>query len=194
MKTYTIIFMAIFTVFSCSRAKEESQLQKTNIEFGKTSTSNAQSIVYQQNTHKKQTHEVNGTLQPSHITNSNSKKRYNESALLQQNDTFEFLKSPTSLMNYIFTSAKSGDFSKFHYMCDPYGDNDGDTKAICSMQMLSQEEKEAFITDLGNAKIIGEPVIVADKAEVEFTFGPTANKRETMHLIKRNGLWYLDSF
>ncbi len=117
----------------------------------------------------------------------------NEIAQLEFSKTFDFQKNPKTLMNYIFKSAKKGDFSNFRYLCDPYAENDTDTKAMCFIEMQSQKQKELIISSLGNGRIMGEPKIKGDKAEIEFAYGESSSNLDTMNLINRNGFWYLSS-
>ncbi|HUH51033.1 MAG TPA: hypothetical protein VLZ11_02935 [Flavobacterium sp.] len=120
-------------------------------------------------------------------------KLKNEIAQLEYNETFDFQKTPESLMNYMFKSAKTGNLSNFRYLCDPYAENDSDTKAICYAEMLTQKGREELITGFANGRIMGEPKIKGDKAEIEFAFGPSSSELKKMNLINRNGLWYLMS-
>ena len=96
-------------------------------------------------------------------------------------------------MNYIFESAKKGDFSNFRYLCDPYGENDRSIDKICSIELLSTIKKEQFANALKNGRIIGESKVTKDKVEIEFAAGPNSDKLEKIKLIKRNNLWYLYS-
>lgn len=118
----------------------------------------------------------------------------NEIAELELIRVFNFQKTPDGVVKYLFASAKNKDFSKLRYLCDPYAENDGDTKRLCNVEMYTNKYKEEFIREFQNGRIIGEPKIEGDIAKVEFAFGRSSNKLETMNLIKRNGNWYLGSF
>ena len=118
----------------------------------------------------------------------------NEIAQLEYLKTFDFQKDPSSVMKYIFDSCKKGDLSNFRNLCDPYGENDSDVKQICYAEMLTDKQKEILKTEFKKGRIIGEPKINGDKAEVEFAFGSSSNKLEKMGMINRNGLWYLSGF
>lgn len=118
----------------------------------------------------------------------------NEIAQLEYHKTFEFQKDPASVINYIFESAKNRDFSNFRNLCDPYGENDSDVNRICYAEMMMQKQQANLKAEFENGRIIGEPKIDGDKAEVEFAFGPSANRLEKMKMVKRNGLWYLSGF
>ena len=118
----------------------------------------------------------------------------NEIAQLEYHKTFDFQKDPASVMNYIFESAKKEDFSNFRNLCDPYGENDSDVNQICYAEMMMQKQQANLKVEFENGRVIGEPKIDGDKAEVEFAFGPSANRLEKMGMVKRNGLWYLSGF
>ena len=103
--------------------------------------------------------------------------------------------SPESVVQAIFDAAKSGDFAPLKALCDPLGENDGDTQMICDTatdDTNREEFVEYFATGKtsGNAKISPE----GDKAEVPFLFGPDGDSEETMGLINREGQWYLFGF
>lgn len=121
-------------------------------------------------------------------------KLKNEIAQLEYRKTFEFQKSPEGVMNYIFQSAKNGDFSNFRYLCDPYGENDADVNQICYVEMLTDKRKVSFKQEFENGRIIGDLKITSENAEIEFAYGRSSNKLEKMRLIKRNGLWYLSGY
>lgn len=118
----------------------------------------------------------------------------NEIAQLEYHKTFDFQNDPTSVMKYIFESAKKGDFSNFRNLCDPYGENDSDVNQICYAEMLIEKQQADLKKEFENGRVIGKAQVNGDKAEVEFAFGPSANRLEKMKMIKRNGLWYLAAF
>ena len=118
----------------------------------------------------------------------------NEIAQLEYHKTFDFQKDPVSVMKYIFESAKKGDFSNFRNLCDPYGENDSDVNQICFAEMMMENQQANLKAEFENGRVIGKAVIKGDIAEVEFAFGPSANRLEKMVMVKRNGLWYLSGF
>ncbi|HAT69515.1 MAG TPA: hypothetical protein DCS22_03360 [Flavobacteriaceae bacterium] len=113
-----------------------------------------------------------------------------EMAELEMHKTFSFQKKPKSLMEFIFKSAKSRDFSKFRYLCDPYGENEKETNGICYAEMIPAMD-EQVAEQFGNGRIIGQAKINGNKAEIEFAFGPSSSRLETMKMVNRNGSWYL---
>ena len=126
-------------------------------------------------------------------TRDYGEKIKNEIAQLEYLKTFDFQKSPESVMKYIFESAKKEDFSNFRNLCDPYEENDRDAKFICYAEMLQKKERQELINMFKNGRIIGEVQIDKNKAIVEFAYGLSSNNLEKMVMIKRNNLWYLSS-
>lgn len=110
---------------------------------------------------------------------------------LKSRQTFDFQKTPEDLMKYIFKSAKSGDFSNFRYLCDPYAETDMDVKSICYAELFMEQRKKDLTENFGAARIMGKPKIKENNAVVEFAFGPSSNRLEKMNLVNRNGYWYL---
>lgn len=102
--------------------------------------------------------------------------------------------NPKSVVEYIFSSAKSGDFSGLSQLCDPKGENDGDTKRICNLANEEAKVKDSFKEYFAKGTVVGEAEVEGDKAAVKFKFGPDGSKDETMNLVQRDGKWYLSSF
>ncbi|GAK94319.1 hypothetical protein JCM19298_1447 [Nonlabens ulvanivorans] len=121
-------------------------------------------------------------------------KLKNEIAQLEYYKTFEFQNNPVSVMEYIFKSAKEGDFSNFRNLCDPYGENDKDVNQICYAEIMTGIQQAELKREFENGRVIGKAKIIGDKAEVEFAFGASSNRLERMRMVKRNELWYLSSF
>ena len=99
---------------------------------------------------------------------------------------------PEEVVKAIFKSAKSGDFEMMKNLCDPMGENDGDTRDIC--QLKDEKIQQEFVKYFKNGKLNGSAQIKDDRAIVPFLFGPNGDKKEEMKLIKRDGKWYLYSF
>jgi len=98
---------------------------------------------------------------------------------------------PENVVEAVFKAAKSGNFEELKLLCDPNGENDGDTRRICE---LTEEDKAEFVEFFKDGKVSGQAAINGDEAEVPFTFGPGGTETETMRLIKRGDKWYLYSF
>ncbi len=103
--------------------------------------------------------------------------------------------SPESVVQAIFDAAQSGDFAPLKELCDPLGENDGDTQMICDMATHDTNQEE-FVQYFATGKISGQASISpqGDRAEVPFLFGPDGDREETMELINRDGQWYLFGF
>jgi len=80
-------------------------------------------------------------------------------------------------------------------LCDPLGENDGDTQMICELA-TDDSNRDEFLQYFSAGEIRGDAIISpnGDRAEVPFLFGPDGNSEETMELIYRNGQWYLFGF
>ena len=100
---------------------------------------------------------------------------------------------PASVLQAVFASAQTGDFTLLASLCDPEGENDGDTASICAVT-AGHEDAPIFIEWFSTGQITGELIINGDQAELDFTFGPEGDQEETMIFIQKNGLWYLYSF
>jgi hypothetical protein len=102
---------------------------------------------------------------------------------------------PASVLQAVFDAAQSGDFSALQNLCDPLGENDGDTQRICDLA-TDDTERASFVEFFEKAKINGDVQISPDGSEagVPFSFGPDGQEEETMKLINRDGNWYLSSF
>lgn len=101
---------------------------------------------------------------------------------------------PQLLVEAIFESARSGDLSLLKDLGDPQGQGDEDIRRICAIASAREQELRGFRSYFMTGKVVGEPKIDGDKAQVDFLFGPEGNLEEKMNLIRRNGKWYLLSF
>ena len=100
--------------------------------------------------------------------------------------------SPTKVTEAVFAAAASGNTDQLKTLCDPKGEGDGDTKRLCGMTAASEHFGE-FKAYFAKAKATKESV-AGDKAQVAILFGPDGTTEETMHLVRRDGKWYLSSF
>ena len=99
--------------------------------------------------------------------------------------------TPEKVVEAVFNAAKSGDIDHLKGLCDPKGENDGDTKRICE---LTEADAAEFIEYFKNGKVNGKAVIEGDMATVPILFGPERKTEESMKVIKRGDKWYLYSF
>ncbi len=132
-------------------------------------------------------------LNEINLASNYAKNIKNEIAELELIKTFDFQQKPEEVVKHLFFAAKNRDFSKLRYLCDPYAENDSDSKGICYTEMLPEAGRNRFIENFEEGRIIGEPVIKGDIAEVEFAFGKGSNRLEKMGLIKRMDKWYIAS-
>ena len=98
--------------------------------------------------------------------------------------------SPGNVLQAVFSAAKSGDFFELKGLCDPLKKNDGDTSDICEINK-KHPDKNQFIEDFKLARLQGAVHVLGNRAKVPFVYGPKADKKEVMHLIKRKTKWYL---
>lgn len=114
--------------------------------------------------------------------------------------------SPESVVEELFRAANEQDFNELGTICDPENQNDGDTECLCSLgenysrdrgcreNISTREFTEAF----RDGRLEGEVIYSGDgsngKAVVPFRFGPKGDRKEEMHVIQRDGNWYLLSF
>ncbi len=100
---------------------------------------------------------------------------------------------PASVLQAVFQAAASGEYENLAGLCDPLGENDGDTALICEIT-AEHEAAGEFAEFFGNGRINGEVTVNGDTAELPFLFGPDGDQAETMTFIRRDGQWYLFEF
>jgi|WetSurSiteA1Bulk_404760.scaffolds.fasta_scaffold103319_2 hypothetical protein len=100
---------------------------------------------------------------------------------------------PVKVVEAVFEAARTGDYSILPGLCDPTGKNDGDTKAICFIGTLSEEDQAQFAKYFSKGKITNEPEISGDNAKVKIMFGPRGTEDEEFNLVRIDGKWYLSS-
>jgi len=120
---------------------------------------------------------------------------------------------PESVVNAIFYSAQTKDYSILQCICDPLGKGDGDTKRLCSISKLAEQVKsyggsektrqilDEFVSTFELGRVNGQVTFIEFEGEkiakVPFLFNhPGGEKRsnETMNLVQRFGNWYISSF
>lgn len=122
-------------------------------------------------------------------------------------------KDPKSVVNALFYSAQTKDFEVLQCLCDPFGENDGDTRSLCSISNLfaqtseyggnetTQQAMNQFTQMFQTGRISG-PVTFEELdglkyANVPFIFnhpGGENRSNESMKLVNRYGNWYFSSF
>ncbi len=105
------------------------------------------------------------------------------------------MSDPVKVVEAIFEAARTNNAKLLGGLCDPTGENDGDTKRLCKIASDTGGEGMAeLVKYFAKGKVTGKAVITGDRAVVPFLFGPDGKKKEEMNLIKRDGKWYLSSF
>jgi TolA-binding protein len=104
---------------------------------------------------------------------------------------FEFQLTPKGVVQHMFECAKKRNFSTYRHLPDPYGECKNKIWRMSLMDIYPSEDKESFISEFSNARIMGEPVIKGDIAELEVAVGPQSNQLEKIRLVKRMNYWYL---
>lgn len=130
-------------------------------------------------------------------TNADSQTKKHEKAEVvekSKSSTIDILDDPIKIMQTIFDAAKTRDFSKLSWLCDPTGNNDRDTRNICNMEFLPLEVQDEFVEYFKNGKIIGNATIIGSNASVKFKVGSNGDKDEEMVFVKIDGKWYLEGF
>ncbi len=132
----------------------------------------------------------------------------------QNSKTYQIdFKDPKSVVNALFYSAQTRDFEVLQCLCDPFGENDGDTRSLCSLSSLmaqisefggntaTQQAVNQFVETFQLGRISGqitfEEVDGNKFANVPFYYnhpGGPSRSNESMKLINRYGNWYFYSF
>jgi len=100
---------------------------------------------------------------------------------------------PVAVTVAIFIAARTLDASDLSGLCDPLGENDGDTRDIC--QLTPDDGKwDEFVAWFEWGMVSGSATIEGDRATVPLLFGSDGSRSEEMNLINRDGMWYLSSF
>jgi hypothetical protein len=122
-------------------------------------------------------------------------------------------KDPTSLVNAVFYAAQTKDFQILPLLCDPLGENDGDTKSLCGLYEIISNTSENYGTEITpiiesefillfkngklNGQITYEELDGVKYANVPFIFNNSdgsSRSNESMRLVNRYGNWYFFSF
>jgi len=101
--------------------------------------------------------------------------------------------TPTSVVETLFAVARGADASLLAGLCDPAGENDGDTSRLCELGTEHDGWGE-FVEWFEEGVIDGEVQYEDGRATVPIQFGPDGTRSEEMVLIQRDGKWYLLSF
>jgi hypothetical protein len=109
-------------------------------------------------------------------------------------ESYDFQNTPKGTIEYLLKAANNEDYSQLRNLVDPYGEFDDDAFAICLVEMYPPELKERWKNEFAQGRIMGTPILKEQTAEIEIAIGRSSNKLETIHLVKRNDKWYIQSF
>jgi hypothetical protein len=132
----------------------------------------------------------------------------------QTNNVFVIdFKDPKSVVNALFYSAQKKNFEILQCLCDPFGENDGDTRSLCSFSSLVAQTSEyggnestqtainQFVVMFQTGRISGAVTYEESEgvkyANVPFLFnhpGGENRSNESMKLVNRYGNWYFLGF
>ena len=116
-----------------------------------------------------------------------------EISLTHLRETFDFQNTPEGVINYLFETARNREFSKLRNLCDPYGENDRDARRLCLVELQPIEMQDRFVENFEKGRIIGDPKIENEFAEIEIAVGPRSDRLEKIKLVKRMDKWYIGS-
>jgi hypothetical protein len=100
---------------------------------------------------------------------------------------------PVRVVQALFDAARTGQLAPLGGLCDPQGENDGDTRNICNLAQEGSQSGE-FVQYFRSGRVNGQATVNGSRASVPILFGPDGRRPETMQLIKRGNRWYLFSF
>jgi hypothetical protein len=137
----------------------------------------------------------NSNEKPIHSQKEESSQTITKREVLNEelSEQYNFQSDPKAVVEEVFNAANTKDYSNLALMLDPQGQSDDPTTNICNVGKATKERELEFIEYFKLGRVIGEPVINGNTAEVQIKFGPDGTKDETFFLVQRNGLWYLGS-
>lgn len=101
---------------------------------------------------------------------------------------------PRNVLDAVFLAARTSNPKLLQGLCDPKGQGDGDTKAICELTLKHPRWTDFKRNFEKGVRISRVARLQGDKARLNFLFGTDGRKPEEMVLIQRDGRWYLHSF
>ena len=102
-------------------------------------------------------------------------------------------RNPVKVTRAVFRAARTKNPSLLRGLCDPKGQNDGDTRRLCTVKRGTKGWRQ-FLKYFARGRVTGRPTIRGNRAKVSFRFGPRGKRSETMNLVRRGRFWYLYSF
>lgn len=103
--------------------------------------------------------------------------------------------TPEAVLETLVAVAQNGAYEELRHLCDPLGENDGDTQSICAL--ADAPEQRPLFAEFFREAAATDPAQISDDgalAALPFVFGPNGDDPEELMLVRRDGLWYLLSF
>tara|TARA_R110002050_G_scaffold109799_4_gene221502 strand:- start:1432 stop:2172 length:741 start_codon:yes stop_codon:yes gene_type:complete len=125
------------------------------------------------------------------VINDNIRRLQKEKSMSKLFNSFDFQSSPRGTIEHLFYAAKNEDYSKVRHLLDPYGEYNSDARQICLVEMLPSDQKSEWKMIFENGRIMSDPIINENRAEVEVAIGANSNRLEKIKLIEHMGKWYI---
>lgn len=109
-------------------------------------------------------------------------------------NSYDFQLTPKGTVEHLFAAAKNNDFNKVRYLSDPYGECEKDVYELCLVEAFSQDLKEEWVSQFSSGRVMGEPKVEDNSAEIEVAIGPDSKILQKIKLIKRLDHWYIFGF
>lgn len=99
--------------------------------------------------------------------------------------------SPTAVVQTIIKAAKTGKYGQLMKLSNPAIEMDGDAKDIINVANSDKSHQKEFNEFFGNAKIVGQPRIKKNIAEVDIETTAEGGEKETIICENKFDKWYL---
>src|SRR5688572_20721872 len=111
--------------------------------------------------------------------------------MLDENGQLDPNSSPTAVVQTIIKAAKTGKYGALLKLSNPAIDMDGDAKDIINVASSDKNHQKEFNEFFGNAKIVGQPRIKKNIAEVDIETTAEGGEKETIICENKFDKWYL---
>lgn len=105
--------------------------------------------------------------------------------------TRDWQRDPEAVMQSLFKGSRDGLFMMNEFLVDPYHEGSKEVMQLAYASIVSPREKDQLARRYKTGRIIGEPLEMGDRCDIEFLYGYKAKDKATMTLIKRGNHWYL---
>ncbi|MFH6985278.1 hypothetical protein [Marinoscillum luteum] len=109
-------------------------------------------------------------------------------------ESHEFQSTPEGAVKHLFEASESGNLSKLRNLIDPYGEFTKDVAQIGFIEIFPEDSRSKFREMFKKGRIMGEPKVSNDTAEIEIAYGGSSNRLEVIKLVRRMGKWYFLDF